>query len=146
MPAPNAQNPEQLEQAFEQQMGQIGMQLMGPAEKLLRKGLELHITDLHVTLPEGEITGNMRVGLNKDMTFAQFLPLANQPALALQIFSLQSTCNLPQPLLAGDPSLLQPLFPGMQTGVFVANGNRVEHNAVIKDGKLLRNGKEVQLQ
>ena len=142
----NGQDPAQLEQAFEQQMGQIGMQLMGPAEKLLTKGLELQISDMHVTLPEGEVTGNVSVGLAKDMTFAQFMPLVNQPELAMQIFTLKSNCSLPTKLLGGDPTLVQPAFPGMQTGVFVVRGDRAEHRAEIKDGKLLLNDKEVQLQ
>jgi len=142
----DGQDPEQLAKVFEQQMGQIGLQLVGPAEKLLTKGLELHISDLHFTLPEGEVTGSLRVGLNKDMTFAQFVPLINQPELALQIFSLQSNCTLPKQLLGGDPSFLDPVFPGMQTGVFVEKGERVEHKAEIKDGTLLLNDKEVQLK
>lgn len=142
----NAQDPAQLEQVFEQQMGQIGMQLMGPAEKLLTKGLEFQITDFHFTLPEGQVSGNLSVGLTKDMTFAQFLPLVNQPELALQIFSLQSNCTLPKQLLADDPSLLEPVYPGMKTGVFIAKGDRAEHKAEIKDGKLLLNNQEVQLQ
>lgn len=142
----NAQDPEQLGQAFEQQMGQIGMQLMGPAEKMLTKGLELQISDLHVTLPEGEVTGNVSMGLAKDMTFAQFMPLVNQPELAMQIFTLKSNCSLPTKLLGDDPTLLEPAFPGMQTGAFVVRGDRAEHKAEIKDGKLLLNDKEVQLK
>lgn len=142
----DGQDPEQLAKVFEQQMGQLGLQLMGPAEKLLTKGLELQIADLHFTLPEGEVTGSLRVGLNRDMTFAQFVPLINQPELALQIFSLQSRCNLPKQLLGGDPAFLEPAFPGMQTGIFVEKGERAEHKAEIKDGKLLLNDQEVQLK
>lgn len=142
----DGQEPEQLAAVFEEQMSQIGLQLMGPAEKLLTKGLELHISDLRFTLPEGEVTGGLRVGLNKDMTFAQFVPLINQPELALQIFSLQSNCTLPKQLLGGDASFLEPAFPAMQTGVFVEKGERAEHKAEIKGGRLLLNDKEVQLQ
>lgn len=142
----NAQDPEQLEQAFQKQMGQIGMQLMGPAEKLLTKGLEFQISDVHFTLPEGQVTGNMSVGLAKDMTFAQFVPLVSQPDLALQVFTLQSSCSLPKKLLGDDPSFLEPVYPGMKTGAFVEKGDRAEHKAEIKDGKLLLNSQEVQLQ
>lgn len=142
----NLQDPEQLEQAFEQQIGQIGMQLMGPAEKLLTKGLEFQISDVHFTLPEGQVTGNMSVGLAKDMTFAQFIPLANQPELAMQIFTLQSNCSLPKVLLGGDPSFLEPVYPGMKTGVFIEKGERAEHKAEIKDGKLLLNNQEMPLK
>ena len=142
----DAQDPEQLGQAFEQQMGQIGMQLMGPAEKMLTKGLEFQISDVHFTLPEGQVTGNASVGLAKDMTFAQFVPLVNQPELALQIFTLQSNCSLPKQLLGDDPSFLEPVHPGMKTGVFVVKGNRAEHKAEIKDGKLLLNNQELPLK
>jgi len=142
----NAQDPEQLEQAFEQQMGQIGMQLMGPAEKLLTKGLEFQIPDFHFTLPEGQVTGNLSVGLTKDMTFAQFIPFATQPELALQILALQSNCSLPKQLLGDDPSFLEPMHPGMKTGVFVVKGDRAEHKAEIKDGKLLLNNMELPLK
>jgi len=142
----NAQDPEQWEKALEQQMGQIGMQLMGTAEKLLANGLEFQISDLRFTLPEGEVKGGLRVGLNKDMTFVQFIPLANQPELALQIFSLQSNCSLPKQLLGGDPALLEPAFPGMQTGLFVEKGQWAEHKTEIKDGKLLLNDNVVQMQ
>ncbi|MGE4560415.1 MAG: DUF945 family protein [Desulfobulbus sp.] len=141
----NAQDPKQVEKVMEQQMKQIGLQLLGPAEKLLTKGLELKISDLHFTLPQGEVSGGVSVGLKKDMTIAQFMPLANQPTLAFDIFSLQSHCSLPKELLGRKASLFQPISPGMQTGLFVENGERAEHLAEIKDGKLLLNGKEVQL-
>ena len=126
-------------------MKQIGMQLLGPAEKLLAKGLELQISDLHFTLPQGKVTGDLSVGLKKDMTIAQFMPLATQPTLAFDIFFLKSHCSLPAELLGGKTSVLEPMFPGMQTGLFVEKGQRAEHMAEIKDGKLLLNGKEVQL-
>lgn len=142
----NMQDPEQLEKAFEQQIGQIGMQLMEPAEKLLTKGLEFQITDVHFTLPQGQVTGNLSVGLAKDMTFAQFIPLASQPDLAMQIFTLQSNCSLPKALIAEDPSFLEPVYPGMKTGVFIEKDDRAEHKAEIKDGKLLLNNQEMPLQ
>ena len=59
-------------------------------ERLLKKGLELQISDLHAQLPAGEIKGDVVLSLNKDMTFAQFIPLWQQPELILDIFSLQS--------------------------------------------------------
>ena len=48
-------------------------------------------------------------------------------------------------LLAGEPQLFQPMTFGMPTGLFVEKGERAEHVAEIKDGKLLLNGQEVQL-
>ncbi|MBM9615651.1 DUF945 family protein [Desulfobulbus rhabdoformis] len=141
----NGQDPKEVEKALEKEMKTIGMQLLGPAEKMMAKGLELQVSDLHFTLPQGKVTGDISVGLKKDMTLAQFMPLSQDPTLAFDIFSLQSHCSLPKALLAGKPELFQPMTGGMQTGIFVEQGEQAQHVAEIKDGKLLLNGKEVQL-
>ena len=141
----DAQDPKQVEKAVAQQMKLVGMQLLGVVEKMMTKDLEVQISDLHFTLAQGEVSGDLRVGLKKDMTIGQFAILAQQPTLGYDIFSLQSRCSLPTQLLGGDRVLLEPMFSGMQTGLFVENGQRVEHKAEIKDQKLLLNDKEVQL-
>ena len=112
----------------------------------MTKGLEFQISDLRFKLAEGEVNGGLTVSLKKDMTMMQFVPLANQPALALDIFELKSHLSLPKQLLGDSPMFFEPAFPGMQTGVFVAKEQRAEHQAETKNGKLLLNGKEVQLQ
>lgn len=138
-------DPRAFERALKRQMKMTAMQLLGPAEKMMTKGVELQVSDMHCTLPQGKVTGDFSLGLKKDMTLAQFMPLAKQPELALDIFSLQSHCSLPKVLLAGEPQLFQPMTFGMQTGLFVEKGEQAEHVAEIKDGKLLLNGQEVQL-
>ncbi|WP_319588313.1 DUF945 family protein [uncultured Desulfobulbus sp.] len=144
--AATTEDPGQMEKILEQQMAQVGMQLMVSAEKLMTKGLEFQISDLRFKLAEGEVNGGLTVSLKRDMTMMQFVPLANQPALALDIFELKSHLSLPKQLLGDSPMFFEPAFPGMQTGVFVAKEQRAEHQAETKDGKLLLNGKEVQLQ
>jgi hypothetical protein len=115
-------------------------------EKLLKQGLELQISDLKAQLSQGQIKGNMTLGLRKDMTLAQFFPIIVQPGLALDIFSLKSDLILPYELIADKKNLLHPIFPGMQTGFFVKKGNNLIHSAETRNGKLFLNGQEVELE
>jgi uncharacterized protein YdgA (DUF945 family) len=143
----NAQdNPEKMKVIIEQQMATIGFQMVAAGEKLLTKGLEFQISDLHLQTSEGEIKGDVTVGLKKDMTFAQFIPVANQPDLALEILSLKSAASLPEKLVGDASMLLAPFYPGMQTGLFVKDGESIRHTAETKDGKLFLNDNEVVLK
>ncbi len=130
----------------EKKMTMVGLQMMAASEKLLTKGLEIRIGDLRVRLPEGEVKADVTLRLNKDMTFLQFIPLAQQPALLTDIFSLKSNISLPQQLVGDNAMLLTPFYPGMRTGLFVKNGTSVVHTAETKDGKLLLNEQEVMLR
>ena len=142
----NAKNdPEKMKQVLESKMTAVGFQLVAAGEKLLTKGLELQISDLHLQLPDGEIKGDITVSLLKDMTFAQFIPVAGQPALALDIIALKSNASLPEKLVGDAPMLFAPMYPGMQSGIFVKESPNVLHTAETKDGKLFLNGKEVLL-
>jgi hypothetical protein len=131
---------------MEKQLAGLGHQMGEAYEKLLKQGLEFEISDLKATLPEGQIKGTFALGLKKDMTIAQFRRLATEPALALDIFSLKSDFSLPIKLIGENPQLLQPIFPGMQTGLFVKKGNNLIHHAETRKGKLFLNGLELQLQ
>ena len=126
-------------------MAEVGFQIVAAGEKLLTKGLELQISDLHLQLPDGEITGDVTISLKKDMTFTQFLPVVSQPALALEIISLKSHVTLPEKLVGDAPMLFAPVYPGMQTGIFVKIGQSAEHKAETRDGKLFLNDKELVL-
>ena len=138
-------DPTAMQKAMEQKMATVGLQLMSAGEKLLTKGLQLHLSDLRVTLPDGEIKGDLLLTLNKDMTFAQFVPLAGSPKLALEIFSLASNCTLPEKLVVDMPMLFVPVYQGMPTGLFIKNGAAAVHKAETKDGKLYLNDKEFVL-
>ncbi len=138
-------DPEKMKTILQQQIGQTSFQMITAYEHLLKKGLEFQISDLHALLPEGEVKGDAVVSLNKDMTFAQFIPLLQQPELALDIFSLQSDVSLPAALVGDNPMLLSPIYPGMKTGLFVKEGANIVHKAETRDGKLYLNGLEMKL-
>lgn len=139
-------DPAKMHQVIEKRMAVIGIQIVAAGEKLLTQGLELQISDLHVQVPEGEIKGDVLLGLKKDMTFAQFIPVVNQPALALEIFTLKSAVSLPEKLVGDAQMLFAPVYPGMQGGLFVKDGVNIHHKAETRDGKLYVNDKEVVLQ
>lgn len=132
-------------EAVKKQMAMIGFQMMAAYEKLLKKGLEFRIADLHLNLADGEINGAMTLKLLEDMTFMQFAPILSQPERLFDIFYLKSDLSLPAVLVADDPRWLIPAFPGMQTGVFVKQGANLVHQAETVDGKLMLNRKAVIL-
>jgi uncharacterized protein YdgA (DUF945 family) len=136
-------DPQELKKIFQEQMDRTRFQMITAYERLLKKGLELQISDLHAQLPLGEVKGDAVLSLNKDMTFAQFVPLIHQPELVLDIFSLQSDFSLPAELVGDNPMLLSPIYPGMQTGLFVKDGENLIHKAETRDAKLYLNGQEV---
>ncbi|MBU1344586.1 MAG: YdgA family protein [Proteobacteria bacterium] len=139
------QSRDTMKKAAEKQMTQMGIQLLGAYEKLLKKGLEIKLSDLRAQLPHGNINGDVALSLKKDMTMAQFLPIMMQPSAALDIFYLKSEITLPYQLMEGNPDLMSRLFPGMQTGLFLKVGNNLVHKAETRDGKLFLNEKEVFL-
>jgi uncharacterized protein YdgA (DUF945 family) len=138
-------DPAAAQRAMEAKMATIGLQLMSAGEKLLTKGLEFQLADLRVGLPDGEVKGDVLLTLKKDMTFAQFIPLAGQPKLALEIFSLSSNFNIPEKLVADLPMLFIPVYQGMPSGLFILNGETATHKAETRDGKLYLNDKEFVL-
>ena len=119
--------------------------MMTAYESLLKKGLEFRISDIHAQFPSGELKGDAVLSLKKDMTFAKFVPLFHQPELVVDIFSLQSNLTLPAELIADNPTFLSPIYPGMQSGFFVENGENLTHKAEIRESKLYLNGLEVKL-
>jgi len=136
-------DPQKMKTVIEAKAAATGLQMMAAYQKILKKGLEIQVSDLSVQLPQGEVKGDVALKLNKDMTFMQFIPIAGQPELALDIFSLQSDVSLPLELVGENPMLLSPAYPGMQTGLFVKKGDTLAHKAETKDGKLLINGEAV---
>jgi uncharacterized protein YdgA (DUF945 family) len=139
-------DPQRMRAAMQRQMQSNSLQFVAAFEKILRQGLEIKISDLKATLPEGQITGHIALGLKKDMTMAQFIPMLSQPSLALDIFSLHSDMRMPASLAGDGAKLFTPLFPGMQTGLFEREGDSMVHKAETRDGKLYLNGQEVFLE
>lgn len=138
-------NPQQTKKMIEEQMAEIGLRLIAAFEKLLNKDLELVLSDVLIKTAEGDITGDISLQLLKNMTLMQFAPIFGQPDLALKIFSLHSKITLPA-ALTGEPSmLLEAIYPGMQTGLFVKEGNTLRHEAETRADKLYLNGRVLDL-
>jgi uncharacterized protein YdgA (DUF945 family) len=138
-------DPQEMQAAMQRQMQSNSLQFVAAFEKILKEGFEINISDLKATLPEGQIVGHFALGLKKDMTMAQFIPILSQPSLALDIFSLHSDMRLPASLAGDGSKLFTPLYPGMQTGLFEREGESMVHKAKTRDGKLYLNGQEVFL-
>jgi len=136
-------DPAKMKTIFQEQLAQTQLQMMTAYERLLKKGLELQISDMHASLPAGEIKADAALSLNKDMTFAQFFPLMQQPNLFVDIFSLESDVSLPAKLVGDTPLLLSPIYSGMQTGLFVKQGEQLVNKIETRDGKLYLNGLEI---
>ncbi len=139
-------DPEKMQQVLEKKMTLVGFQLLAAGEKLLKKDLEVQFSEVHLQVPDGEITGDLTVRLLKDMTFAQFVPVVSQPRLILEMIALKSNAGVPEKLVGDAPMLFAPVYPGMQTGLFVKNGASALHKAETKDGKLFLNDQELVLQ
>jgi uncharacterized protein YdgA (DUF945 family) len=131
--------------AVKHRMNKLGFQMMAAYEKLLKKGLELKISDLNIKMADGEINGGLSLRLLKDMTLMQFAPIAGQPELMFDIIYLKSDFSLPVTLVGDNPKLEAPIFPGMQTGLFVKKGDHLVHQAETVDGKFILNSNEVIL-
>ncbi|GAB6191243.1 DUF945 family protein [Desulfocastanea catecholica] len=136
-------DPEKMTTILQEQMAQRRLQVFAAYEKLMKKGLELQISDLYAKLPAGEVKGDAAISLNQDMTFVQFVPLLQQPEQVVDIFSLQSNLRLPAELVGDNPMLLSPLYSGMPTGLFVQDGDYLSHKGETRDGKLYLNGQVV---
>ncbi len=136
-------DPIKMKNILREQMGQTQLQMLTAYERLLKKGLELQLSDLHAEVSDGEIEGDVAVSLNKDMTFAQLVTLWQQPDLILDIISLHSEVLLPAALVGENPMFLTPIYPGMQTGLFVKEGDNLSHRAETRNGKLYLNGLEL---
>lgn len=135
------ENPE----AMEQKMAIVGMQMMAAYEKMLTKDLEMEIKDFEIKLDEGDIKVDGTFKLLKDITFMQLAPIMGQPSLVLDLLYLKTDLSLPSSLVGGFPMLFSPLFPGMQTGIFVIEGEQAKHKAETKAGELFVNNSAVDL-
>ena len=138
-------DPELAKAIFEQQLATAGFQLIGAFEKLLKKDFELKINDAHMTLNNSELKGDITVRLLKDMTLMEFAPIVGQPELLLDILYIKSAASLPASLMGDNPMLLEPAYPGMQTGLFIKDGGILSHSAETREGKLYLNSEEVVL-
>lgn len=133
------------EEAMKKEMAQVSLMMVSAYEKILKKDLEIQISDLNVKLPSGKVKGGITLRLLKDMTFTQFLPLINEPQMLLDVLYLETDVSLPIKLVGENPKMLQPVFPEMKTGLFVKDGDYLVNKMETKDGNLILNGNEVPL-
>jgi len=141
-----SKSPQQKQTYMAQQMAKM-QGLTQAYEKILKKDLEFKVSDLKATVKEGQIKGNITLTLKQDIVFAKLTPIKKQPSLALDFFSLKSDFNIPYELIGEKGQmLLNPIYPGMKTGLFLKEGNLLTHNAETRDGKLFINDHELVLQ
>lgn len=138
---PSKLNNEQMRK----EIAQMNLKMVAAYEKLLREGLELQVSDVHVKLPQGEVKGDVTLRLLKDMTFAQFLPFINQPEGLYDALYLKTYISLPVALVGENPQLTMPPVPEMKTGFFIKNGDFLVNRMETKDGKLILNDNVVPL-
>lgn len=141
------EDPAMMEKVVKERITAASLQMMAAYEKLLKKDLQIRIADMHALLPAGKVNGSLALQLNRDITFAQLASIATQPGMAFEMLSLQSHLSLPAELTGNNYlQLISPVYEGMQTGLFVLNGENLVHDAETRDGKLYLNGLEVVLK
>ncbi len=131
------------EKLIEAQMKQVGFKMIGTYEKVLKNKTQIQVSDLRATLPEGDVKGSILLRLKEDITMGKVLGIMIQPKRILDSIYLESNIVFPSELIEGDSFFVSPIYPGMQTGLFLKNGKVLNHNAVTMNGKLYLNEKEV---
>lgn len=138
-------DPEAMLRAIEQKLTSVGLQMAGVAEKFMKSGFEISVSDLRAGLEEGNIHGEALIRLEKDMTMAQMFPMVQQPNLIFDYLSFHSDLRIPSTLVGENPMLLEPAYPGMQTGIFVREGDDLVSKIETREKKLFINEEEFSL-
>lgn len=140
------QDQEKLMTLLDEKLGDVSFQMASLAEKFLKSGLEIYISNLHAKMEQGEVGGNILVRLEKDINIEQIIPIIlGNPEQIFDYLSLKSDVHLPVELIGENPMLTSPIYPGMKTGLFVVDGARLVHKAETRDKKLFINGEELLL-
>lgn len=141
----SAQDIDAIRQTLEGQVREKGIEWVRICGKLLKKGLEIEVSNLKARMPEGDIKADARIRLEKDLPLAGILSLLISPAKALGYIFIDSHIILPKNPDMDDRMLLSPLYPGMSTGLFIMEADHLSHTAQTRDEKLFLNGKEVSV-
>ena len=136
-------DPQQAQLLLQEKFESARMRLVSELEKLLTKDLQVKISDVNVVFPQGKVTGDLAIGLKKDMTLMNFMVLLQQPQAVTDIFSFESHASVAQELVPNAERFIYPLMPAMQSGVFEVSGQQLVHHAEIKGDKFLLNGEEI---
>lgn len=139
----NTEDPQAVMQAFEARLSSAGLQMIGLLEKFLKPGLEIFISDVHAGLPQGDVSGELALKLEKELTVGQMFPMLQQPDILFEYLTLHSNVRLPAELVGENPMLLEPAYPGMKTGLFVREGTDLVSKAETKDKKLFINNEQI---
>lgn len=140
-----ADDEEKMMELLSEQIESASLQMMGLVEKFLKSDLEIYVKNLHAKFPQGEVDGNVLIRLEKDATLAQMVPMLNSPQMIFDYLSFSSDVKLPIELIGENPMFTSPIYPGMQTGLFLVDGPSFTHKAETIDKKLFINGHEVPL-
>jgi len=141
----NTEDPELVMQEFQAKMASVGLQMTSIAEKFLKPGLEIYVSDVHAGLPQGEVTGDLAIQLQKALTVAQVFPMLQQPEQMFEYLTFHANVKVPAEMIGDNPMLLEPAFPGMKTGLFVKDGTNLVSKIETKDKKLFLNNEQVDL-
>ena len=139
------EDPEVALQAFQAKMSSVGLQMVSIVEKFLKPGLEIFVSDVHAGLPQGEVSGDLVVKLEKELTVGQMFPMLQQPEQVFEYLTFHSNTQVPAELVGENPMLLEPAFPGMKTGLFVKDGANLVSKMETRDKKLFLNNEQVDL-
>ncbi len=137
-------DPKTTEEYLSKNMAELSAQMVNMYEKICKSGLEFSLNDIKATLPEGKILGNAKITLLQDLSMGAFMLIAANPSEALNYIALKTQLQFPK-ALGNAARLTSPIYPGMQTGLFVEDGNNLKHSAETRDKKLFINGEEIQL-
>jgi len=141
----NTEDPEVAMQVFQARMSAVGLQMASILEKFLKPGLEIFVSDVHAGLPQGEVSGELVLKLEKELTVGQMFPMLQQPEQIFEYLTFHSNMQVPADLVGENPMLLEPAFPGMKTGLFVKDGTKLVSKMETKDNKLFLNNEPVDL-
>ncbi len=137
--------PQATEEYLSKNMAELSAQMVNMYEKICKSGLELSLNDIKATFPEGKILGNAKITLLQDLSMGAFMLIAATPSEALNYIALKTQLQFPKALSDNTAGLTSPIYPGMQTGLFVEDGSNLKHNAETRNKKLFINGEEIQL-
>jgi len=132
-------DPEALQNILEQQSNNATLQMLSLAERFLKTGLEIYVSDVHAGLTQGEVQGEALLRLEKDLTMAQLLPVLHQPDQIFDYVSLNAHARLPAVLMGENTVLLEPVSPGMKTGLFVKEGTDLVNRTETREKRLFIN-------
>ena len=130
---------------LKEQMARNRSRILFGLNRLLKKDLGVEVSNLDIELPQGKVTGSLDVTLKKNINTSGLFMLVMKPEKLLACFSLDAKLKIPAVFSNGNTWMTDPLIPGMATGLFIADLDRISSKVQIKENKLFLNGNEVVL-